>query len=357
MKVYKKIAYLSLALIMSLMLSACGDLSADYPDAASFEAALNNGEDTIGKTVRFTAESVEVGTALGCSILASEHVCFYSVDNPGIQTGDTVTVQVTAANGIFGYWLVQYETLSNKSGSPTSSKPAASEETYGSGSAPAEDPDTTYSETPSSLSDSPEPAESPQSLELVDHGFCVSSTSGDTVYMDFCGMIHNPNETFIATFPKILITVKNDDGTILTTDSQTGSVVMPGDTITLCGMVSIPTAGITDDTKIYFDVEWSDMDTDSFIYSGARTTDFEITNVSEQGSGYKTLITGEITNNYFEDVDSANLSVILRKDGKIVYIDNTFVDNLKVGKPKAFQISGYHDWPEHDTIDISAMVW
>lgn len=164
--------------------------------------------------------------------------------------------------------------------------------------------------------------------------------SGDTAYTDFCGMIYNPSKTWIATFPKVLITVKTDDGTILATGSQTGSVVMPGDTVTLCGMISVPTVDTADDTKVYFDVEWSDMDTDSFIYSGARTTDFEITNVSEQGSGYKALITGEMTNNYFEDVDSVNLSVILRKDGK----------------PKAFQISGYHDWPEHNTINISAMV-
>ena len=92
----------------------------------------------------------------------------------------------------------------------------------------------------------PEPAEVQQPLELVDHGFCVSSTSGDTAYVDFCGMIYNPNETWIATFPKVLVTVKNGDGTILATDSQTGSLVMPGDTITICGMFSLPTANISE---------------------------------------------------------------------------------------------------------------
>ena len=196
-----------------------------------------------------------------------------------------------------------------------------------------------------------------QSLELVDHGFSVSSISGDTAYVDFCGMIHNPNKSLIATFPKVLITVKNSDGTILATGHQTGTQVMPGDTITLCGMCSLPMTNVTDDTAVYFDVDWSDMKTSTSLYSGAKTTDFTITNVSKQSSSYENLITGEITNNYSEDVASVNLSVILRKDGEIVHIDNTFLDNLKVGKPKAFQLSSYRDWPNHDTIEVSAMVW
>lgn len=104
-----------------------------------------------------------------------------------------------------------------------------------------------------------------------------------------------------------------------------------------------------------YDVDWSDMKTSTSIYSNAKTTDFTITNVSEQSGSYTSLITGKITNNYFEDVDSVNLSVILRKDGEIVYIDRTYVENLKVGKAKAFQLSSYHDLPEYDTIDVSAM--
>ena len=292
-------------------------------------------------------------TALGYNVQAGEHLNFISSTNPNVKVGDIMTVKVDTVVSLLGTWLIRYEKLSSKAGSPATSEPAALENDSAPESTPA------YTDTPVFMPDppAPEPAEAQQPLELVDHGFCVSSTSGDTAYTDFCGMIYNPNETWIATFPKVLIIVKNDDGTILATDHQTGSLVMPGDTVTLCGTVSVPTAGIADDTKVYFDVEWSDMDTDTFIYSGARTTDFEITNVSKQSSNYRNLITGEITNNYSEDVDSVNLSVILRKDGEIVYIDNTFVDNLQAGRPKVFQISSYHDWPEYDTMDVSAMVW
>lgn len=351
MKSYKRVLCFLIVLAMSTALTACGGPSADYPDAASFEAALNRGENLEGKTVQFTAGEVIPNSALGYNVQAGENLNFISSTNPDIKKGDIVVAKANTIVSLLGIWLIRYEKLSSKAGSPASSESAAPKSDSAPGNTPA------YTDTPSFMPDppAPEPAEVQQPLELVDHGFCVSSTSGDTAYVDFCGMIYNPNETWIATFPKVLVTVKNGDGTILATDSQTGSLVMPGDTITICGMFSLPTANISDDTAIYYDVDWSDMDTDTFIYSGAKTTDFEITNVSNQSSNRKNLITGEITNNYSEDVDSVNLSVILRKGGEIVYIDNTFVDSLKVGKPKAFQISSYHDWPEYDTIDISAM--
>lgn len=354
MNAYKRVLCFFVILAMSASLAACGESSADYTDAASFETALSNGENPEGKTVQFTVNDVIPNTALGYNVQAGERLNFISSKNPDVKAGDIMTVKVGTVASLFGSWLIQYEKLSSKAGSPGSSGSAEPEEDTSSESEPTEQPNSTYTPTPSFT---PEPAEAPQSLELADYGFCVSSTSGNTAYVDFCGMIYNPNETLIATFPKVLVTVKNGDGTILATDSQTGSLVMPGDTITLCGMFSLPTANITDDTAIYYDVDWSDLKTSTSLYSSAKTSDFIIANVSEQSSSRNNLITGEITNNYSEDVDSVNLSVILRKDGKIVYIDNTFVDNLKVGKPKAFQISSYHDWPEHDTIDISAMVW
>ena len=357
MKVYKRVLSFLMVLTLSTALAACGGSSTDYPDAASFEAALNNGENLEGKTVQFTAIDVIPNSALGYNIQAGEHLNFISSTNPDVKTGDIVTVKADTIVSLFGIWLIRYEKLSSRAGNPASSPSSVPEETTASQDGSTEQSDPAYTGTPSFTPDPPEPTEVPQPLELVDHGFCVSSTFGDSAYMDFCGMIYNPNETLIATFPKVLITVKNGDGTILATGHQTGSLVMPGDTVTLCGMFSVPTADITDDAKIYFDGEWSDMKTSTSLNSGAKTTDFSITNVSEQSSSRNNLITGEITNNYSEDVDSVNLAVILRKDGKIVYIDNTFVDNLKVGKPKAFQISSYHNWPEHDTIDVSAMVW
>ena len=211
-------------------------------------------------------------------------------------------------------------------------------------------------ETETKASFTPDPAktvETQQPLELVDHGFAATGSLENSIFLNFCGMIHNPNKTWIAASPTVVVTIKNGDGTIMATGSEMASLIMPGDTITLCGSLTVPVTGMTDDSAIYFGVEWSDMWGDTFIYSGARTTDFEISNVSEL-SGINDLITGEITNNYSENVSMANLSLVLRKDGEIVHVERIFVDNLIAGNTKAFQFSAYNGWPEHDVIEISA---
>lgn len=214
-------------------------------------------------------------------------------------------------------------------------------------------PDEAESKMPSFTPDPAKTVETQQPLELVDHGFAATGSLEDSIFLNFCGMIHNPNETWIAASPTVVATIKNGDGTVMATVSEMASLIMPGDTITLCGSLTVPVTGMTDDSAIYFGVEWSDMWGDTFIYSGARTTDFEISNVSEL-SGTNDLITEEITNNYSENVSMANLSLVLRKDGEIVHVERIFVDNLIAGNTKAFQFSAYNGWPEHDVIEISA---
>jgi hypothetical protein len=119
----------------------------------------------------------------------------------------------------------------------------------------------------------------------------------------------------------------------------------------------MPIADITDDAQIVFDVDWSDFTSRNTFYDAIKTTDFTFSNVSERSSSDENYITGEITNDSSTDLDTVNLSIVLRKDGKIVYMENTFVYSLKAGKTKAFEFQRYHSWPEHDTIECSAMTW
>lgn len=196
-----------------------------------------------------------------------------------------------------------------------------------------------------------------QPLELVDSGWYISTQSDDIVYVDFCGMIHNPNKEIIAEFPKITATAKSGDGSILATAEHVGSIVMPEDTIILCYSFSMPLSGLTDDMQIIFDVDCKGWAKSVTAHPPVRTTDFAITNVTERNGKKHSFVTGEITNNYSEDIDKINLSMVFKKDGKIVYMDHIFPEDLKSGKAKAFEFERYREWPEHDTIDISALVW
>ena len=356
MKKHQMAVCLFLVLTIAAALSACGGpkVPIDYADAEAFESALRSGEDPEGKVVRFVVTEVHPDALIGYNVSAGDRLCFVPQERPSLKEGDTVTARVTKATGLFGSWIILYEEVSNAVIVDTTVSSASSQPSE---EAAQDDSDTAAPSEQSSPADVEDETPSILPLELVDHGFAPSSSLGGTEYINYCGMIYNPNEDLAAIFPKLVITVKNKDGSILTTDHQTGSIVMPGDTITLCGMFSLLSDDITEDTVIYYDVEWSDLTTGTLHYSGARTTDFEISNISERSGDLNDSITGEITNRYSEDVDQVCLTLLLRKDGEIVFIDNTYVDNLKAGVPKAFKFERYRGWPEHDTIDISAMVW
>ena len=208
----------------------------NYTDAESFEAALNNGENLEGTIVQFVAGELKPDSAFGYNIWAGEHLNFISSGNPDVKQGDTVVVKATAIENRLGSWIINYEKVNH---------------------AVIDDSTSSSNGILSFNADNPRTSEQP--LELVDYGWFINPPSGDTAYVEFCGIIYNPNETLAAQFPKVIVTVKNGDGSIAAAEEQTGSIVMPNDTVTLCGMFSVQASDLTDDTQIIFDVEWSDL--------------------------------------------------------------------------------------------------
>lgn len=385
MKNLKEIICLVIMVMMILSLSGCKESRAgreiiDYADAESFEAALNKGEKLEEKIVQFVAGEMKLDPTFGYNVWAGEHLNFVSSRHPDVKAGDTMVVKTATIQYVSNSWIIKYEkaehavmgdatitwnhvAMNNSSTDPSDlgemedstelSVPIGTENpAEGSGHAGEDSAIPSGSANIGNSSDSIE-----QPLELVDSGWYISTQSDDIVYVDFCGMIYNPNKEIIAEYPKITVTAKDGDGSILATAEHVGSIVMPGDTIILCYSFSMPLSGLTDDMKIIFDVDckgWAKSVTD---HPPVRTTDFVITNVTERNGKKHSFVTGEITNNYSEDIDSVNLSMVFKKDGKIVYMDNIFPEDLKSGKAKAFEFERYREWPEHDTIDISALVW
>ena len=108
----KKIALMLVAAIVILCFAGCGSTKAvtpDYPDAASFEAALNEGVDTTGKTVQFTVSEFVPNSAVGYNMQAGEHLNFCSNTNPKVKTGDTVTVEVVEVTSSLGSYIISYK--------------------------------------------------------------------------------------------------------------------------------------------------------------------------------------------------------------------------------------------------------
>lgn len=343
----KKSLFLLVSIAALLFITSCSSkLTIDYGDAESFEAALNNGQNLEGKIVQFIADELHPNSAYGYNVWAGEHLNFISSRNPDINQGDTVTIKATKIESIGGSWFIEYEKINNA---------VIGDSTIFS-SQNSKNGTQSFSASSSNVSSKSETA---KPLEIIDNAVYFSSMSvldKDTAYLGYVVQLHNPNNTLIAQFPKINVTVKAGDGTIVTTDSTTGSTIMPDDTITLLGTISISVADISDDTQIFYQTECSSYTTDGFIHSEASTSDFTVSNVSEK-SGGTNRITGEIENDFSEDISTVYVSVVFKKDGKIVYAERTFIDNLAIGQTKAFEITNYKDWPEHDTLDVTAMAW
>lgn len=212
-------------------------------------------------------------------------------------------------------------------------------------------------EVKSSSSTKTKAYESPQSLLLLDTGISVSSSLSysDTVYINYCGIIKNPNKYHAATFPKVYATVK-DGSTVLTTDSQTGFYIMPGDTVALVGTLSVLKSEITSDTSVYYSVECSDF-VDSTSSDMIKTSYFKVANVSEHSGSYSNTVTGEITNNSDRAVDMVCVSVIMMENADIVFCDSTFVDGISAGGTKAFELTSLRDFPEHDNVKVYVQEW
>ena len=91
-------------LMAAMMLLLCGCSSsdsespdtggADYTDAASFEKALNNGEDAVGKTVTFTIREINTYSSERYNLISGEHLNFVTPMDREYKVGETVTTEV-----------------------------------------------------------------------------------------------------------------------------------------------------------------------------------------------------------------------------------------------------------------------
>lgn len=107
----KKFALIISIVLVVICIAGCGSksITPDYTDAASFEAALNDGMDVVGKTVQFKVDSFVPNSAFGYNLMAGEHLNFCSTSNPKVADGDTVIVEVTDVESLLGSFIISYK--------------------------------------------------------------------------------------------------------------------------------------------------------------------------------------------------------------------------------------------------------
>lgn len=107
----KKIISFLAVILTALLLVACGakEITPDFANAESFEAALNAGDNLVGKTVKFECKDFKPDSAFGYNLISGEHLNFCSPTNPNVSVGDTVIVKVTEVVSMLGSWIIAYE--------------------------------------------------------------------------------------------------------------------------------------------------------------------------------------------------------------------------------------------------------
>lgn len=188
-------------------------------------------------------------------------------------------------------------------------------------------------------------------LEIVKSGY--SLTDDDFPYMMYGIELYNPNTSYAVEYPTVKITAYDKDGNVLATSDQTFNTIAPGETI-YWGAQADCAEQIPD--KVTFEVTNLEED---YIKSKEQSAskDLEITQKNLKKNEYDTRFTGKVKNNGSKDFSQINISIILYKDGNIVFGSNGYVDNLAVDKELPFEVYHYGDIPEYDTYEIYAMDW
>lgn len=189
-------------------------------------------------------------------------------------------------------------------------------------------------------------------VKLLESGYNISKSYSDK-YLYYAATLENPNDDYALEFPKIIVTAKNEDGSILAYDEQVLNYIAPGDKVSF--------ASITDcKGRTPYKVE---IHAESGNYISPEneevipTNTFKVLSVSESKEDLKEYsYTGEIQNTGERDISSVAVTILLKEKGKIVGGTTTFLENLNAGSKKVFDISEY-DLPDHDEYVVSASSW
>lgn len=191
-----------------------------------------------------------------------------------------------------------------------------------------------------------------ESLEIVESGWGVSKNG----YVGYALTLANTSDDLIVEFPEVLITGRDEDGSVLFSDTQVLQVVFPGAQVTYACQAGNGTAPAT--------VEFSVSQPKDYQVSvgKGKPTEFKIAGLTERSGGYGTTrFTGEVTTVSTGDELLARngvwLSIIMRDaEGKIVYGANGHVTQPPVGESTTFEVEPY-DCPEYASAEAVAMAW
>ena len=191
-------------------------------------------------------------------------------------------------------------------------------------------------------------------LELVETGWSADESG----YVHYAFGLRNTSDSVCIQFPSVEITGRDDDGTVLFSDTQVLVVSFPGET-TYFGSQAGNGNGTVPATVDFTVLEPEDY---NYVNSG-ESASFKADNLSAAPDGYGgEIFSGEISvvkdsARVREQSSMLAVSLVLRDDaGAIVYGYSTFVDWPSEGGSRPFSMDVI-DPPAYDSFEVYAQPW
>lgn len=185
-----------------------------------------------------------------------------------------------------------------------------------------------------------------KNVEIVDSGWLLE----DNEWLYYYVVLHNPNEKIAVEFPTFRITARDADGGLLGTEDQTLSIIYPEQDFVF-GSQAFSVDEMPEN------VEFEMLDADEYNLNNVSVLD-EFIPLEVINAGFKSeKLLGEVKNPNNYDIDTVAVVAICKNaDGKIVAIENTYVDNVKAGSTTPFSTSIYVD-EKVESVECYANQW
>ena len=235
-------------------------------------------------------------------------------------------------------------------GSQSAATPSISQSATTADDSAASDSASGESESAGDSGGSSAPVAAPEENPLVITEFGWSPTNNGYAYFAF-GLRNNSDDTAVQ-YPAVMLVGRDKAGNILFTSEEVLNRIEPGETQYhgfVCGNGTKKPASI--------DIEVEDPDGFGYI-SPREVSTFSFGSTHDTTNSYgETTFAGEVTYNGSESKTDAAITLVLRdKRGNIIYGDTTFVDGLKNGQPKAFDMTEY-DLPDYASYELYGKCW
>ena len=179
-------------------------------------------------------------------------------------------------------------------------------------------------------------------IEIVKSGYSM----GEDGYIHYAVVIENTSKSSAYEYPSVIITAYDSDDGVLATEEEMFTQIQPGEKQAYGSYMD---CNGENPAKVEFSISQGDNTNAS---DGAlKASDFKIEGAKERVNDGETIVTGKVQNTGSSDIGLVYLTLILKKDKKIIYGESTGVTDLGAGQSKAFEISDY-DVPEHDSFEI-----